>query len=140
MTGRQAIALVARREVTQRVREKSFADLDAGVDRIIVLVAVLPKALGLGGKDTFTVGVADPAAAAVAQAAARGADAFDAEIDVQPVAPADAPQALADGDVDVVLTRDGIRSAGEARRTRWSTRCRSPIARCAPSGRCGAPT
>ncbi len=107
---RPSIALVARREVTQRVREKSFA-ISTGVSiAIIVLVAVLPKALGLGGKDEFTVGVADRGALPVAQAAARGAGEFDAKITVKRIAPGDVPQALADGDADVVLTSRGIRS------------------------------
>jgi ABC-2 type transport system permease protein len=110
VTAGQTIALVARREVTQRSREKSFAISTMVSIVIIVLVAVLPKALGLGGKDSFTVGVVDPAGAAVAQVAARGADAFDAEITVKWIAPSDARQALADGDVDAVVQGDRIRS------------------------------
>ena len=110
MTSREAVSLVARREVTQRVREKSFA-ISTGVSiAIIVLVAVLPKALGLGGTAEFTVGVADQGALPVAQAAARGAGEFDAKITVKRIAPRDVPHALADGDADVVLTTRGIRS------------------------------
>jgi ABC-2 type transport system permease protein len=110
VTGTQAIALVARREVTQRIREKSFAISTMVSIVIIVVVAVLPKALGLGGKDTFTVGVIDTQGAAVAQVAARGADAFDAKIEVKRIAPADVSGALSDGDVDAVLSANGIRS------------------------------
>jgi ABC-2 type transport system permease protein len=110
VTSRESVALVARREVTERVREKSFA-ISTGVSiAIIVLVAVLPQALGLGGTDEFTVGVADRAALPVAQAAARGADEFDARIAVEQLAPGEAGQALADGDVDVVLTGRAIRA------------------------------
>jgi ABC-2 type transport system permease protein len=110
MSSREAVTLVARREVRERVREKSFA-ISTGVSiAIIVLVAVLPKALGLGGTDEFTVGVADRAALPVAQAAARGGGEFDAKITVKQLAPGEAPQALADGDVDVVLTGRGLRS------------------------------
>jgi ABC-2 type transport system permease protein len=110
MSSREAVTLVARREVRERVREKSFA-ISTGVSiAIIVLVAVLPKALGLGGTDEFTVGVADRAALPVAQAAARGGGEFDAKITVKQLAPGGAPQALADGDVDVVLTGRGLRS------------------------------
>jgi ABC-2 type transport system permease protein len=110
MTSREAVTLVARREVTERVREKSFAISTAVSIAIIVLVAVVPKALGLGGTDEFTVGVTDRAALSVAQAAARGADEFDAKITVKQLAPGEAPRALADGDVDIVLTGRGIRS------------------------------
>src|SRR5262245_22074705 len=100
MTGREAVGLVARREVTERVREKSFA-ISTGVSiAIIVLVAVLPKALGLGGTDEFTVGVVDRGAVPVAEAAARSAHEFDAKITVQRLAPGDVSQALSDGDVD----------------------------------------
>jgi len=110
MTSREAVALVARREVTERVREKSFA-ISTGVSiAIIVLVAVLPKVLGLGGTDEFTVGVVDRGALPVAQAAARSGDEFDAKIRVEQLAPGDVDQALSDGDVDVVLTGRGIRS------------------------------
>lgn len=110
MTAGQTIALVSRREVTQRAREKSFAISTMVSIVIIVLVAVVPKALGLGGKDSFTVGAVDPAGAAVAQAAARGADAFDAEITVKRVAPGQVAGALKDGDVDAVVQGDRIRS------------------------------
>ena len=108
--GRDAIRLVARREITERVREKSFL-ISMLVSVIIVgLVAVLPTALGLGGEKEYTVGVVDPTARPVADAAARGAGAFDARLEIQRLAPADAAKALADGDVDAVLGARGIRS------------------------------
>ena len=59
MRGRQAVALVARREITERIREKSFLISLVVSLVIIALVAVLPSALGLGGTKTYTVGVAD---------------------------------------------------------------------------------
>jgi len=108
--GREAVRLVARREITERVREKSFL-ISMLVSVIIVgLVAVLPTALGLGGEKEYTVGVVDPSARPVADAAARGAGAFDARLEIQRLAPADAAKALADGDVDAVLGARGIRS------------------------------
>jgi ABC-2 type transport system permease protein len=110
MSASQTIALVARREVTQRVREKSFLISTMVSIVIIVLVAVLPTALGFGGKDSFTVGAVDPQGAAVAQVAARGADAFDAEITVKRLAPGEVSSALADGDVDAVVQGGRIRS------------------------------
>jgi len=110
MSGRQAVGLVARREITQRIREKAFLVSLVVSLLIIALVAVLPSALGLGGTQTHTVGVADPAAQPVATAAARRADAFDAELKLRRIRPSQAVSALAHGDVDVILTRRGIRS------------------------------
>ena len=64
MSGREAVALVARREVSQRVREKSFL-VGTGVSLvIIVLVVVLPSVLGFGGTTEYTIAVQDPAKAA----------------------------------------------------------------------------
>src|SRR3712207_3447744 len=110
MTGRRAVALVARREITQRILEKAFLVSMAVSLVIIALVAFLPGALGFGGTEAYTVGVTDRAAQPVAKAAARGAAAFDAEIDVRRLPPERAAAALADGDVDAVLGARGIRS------------------------------
>ena len=110
MSGRGAVALVARREITERIRDKAFL-ISLGVSVLIVgLVAVLPTALGLGGAKEFTVAVIDRSAQPVATAAARGADAFDAKLELRRIAPARAADALANGDVDAVLSARGIRS------------------------------
>ena len=102
MTGREAVALVARREISQRVREKSFL-VGTGVSlAIIVLVVVLPGLLGFGGRTEYTIAVQDPAKAAIAEAAVKQADAFDADVKIERGAGLD--------DVDAVLTRDGIRA------------------------------
>ena len=102
MTGPQAVALVARREISQRVREKSFL-VGTGVSlAIIVLVVVLPGLLGFGGRTEYTIAVQDPAKAAIAEAAVAQADAFDADVKIERDAGVD--------DVDAVLTRDGIRA------------------------------
>ena len=102
MSGRQAVALVARREISQRAREKSFL-VGTGVSlAIIVLVVVLPGLLGFGGRTEYEITVTDPAKAPIAQAAVKQADAFDADLKVVPGA------GLAD--VDAALTADGIRA------------------------------
>jgi ABC-2 type transport system permease protein len=109
VTSRLTVFLVARREVTERAREKSFA-ISTGVSiAIIVLVAIIPKALGFGGPTEFTVGVTDAAAVPVARVAARSADEFDAKLTIKRIAPGEAAQALKSGDVDAVLSRAGIR-------------------------------
>jgi ABC-2 type transport system permease protein len=98
MSGRRAVALVARREISQRVTEKSFLISTVVSLAVIACVALLPNLLGLGGEDEYTVAVDDPSMHAVADAAVRQADAFDAKVTV--VA----------GDADAVLTGDRIRS------------------------------
>ncbi len=97
MTGRRAVGLVARREISERVFEKSFLIGTLITLVVIAAVAVLPSALGFGGQDEFTVSVSDPAAQPVADAAVRQADAFDAKVKL-----------VEGGDADATLTGDGI--------------------------------
>ena len=102
MKAREAVTLVARRELSQRVREKSFL-IGTGVSlAIIILVVVLPSLLGFGGRTEYTITVQDPAQAPIAQAAVAQAGAFDADVTVK--------EGAALADVDAALTRDGIRA------------------------------
>lgn len=73
LRGRPAIALVARREVTQRIREKSFLVSMGVTVALVVLVAVVPPLFGFGGSVSYTLAVSDPAVLPVANAADRGA-------------------------------------------------------------------
>jgi ABC-2 type transport system permease protein len=98
MSGRRAVALVARREISERITEKSFLISTVVSLAVIACVALLPNVLGLGGEDEYTIAVDDPSMQPVAYAAARGADAFDAKVTV------------VGGDADATLTGDGIRS------------------------------
>jgi ABC-2 type transport system permease protein len=110
LRGRRAVALVARREITQRVREKSFL-VSMGVSvAIVVLVAVVPALAGFGGKTTYELAVSDAASVPVGAAAARGAGAFDAKLHVRRLAPAKARAALDGGHVDAVLSTRGLAS------------------------------
>jgi len=117
LRGRPAIALVARREITQRLREKSFLISMAVTVVLVVLVAVVPPLLGFGGKETFTVGVADQASVAVANVADRSAKAFDADVKIRRVSAEDANAALADGKVDAVLSTRGLHAEEEPDQT-----------------------
>jgi ABC-2 type transport system permease protein len=111
--GRQAVALVARREVTQRLREKSFL-ISMGVTTvIIVLVAVIPPLLGAGGPSKFTIAVTDASSAPIGAAARSTAKGFDAELKVRRLSPAAAREALDSGDVDAVLSAGGLRAKEE---------------------------
>jgi ABC-2 type transport system permease protein len=78
------IRLVARRELTERVRERSFV-ISTGVTLVIVaLVVIIPAALGLGGPSKYTVAAGDARSAAVLRAAERLDSRFDAELTVAP--------------------------------------------------------
>ena len=113
LRGRPAIALVARREITQRIREKSFLISMAVTVVLVVLVAVVPPLFGFGDTQTYTVAVADDASLAVAKAADRGAKAFDADLKVRRLSAEDPNAALADGKVDVVLSTSGLQAEEE---------------------------
>jgi ABC-2 type transport system permease protein len=108
-----AVRLVARRELTERVRERSFV-IGTGISILIIaLVVVLPPLFGFGGTQKFTVATTGATAAEVARTAQRGADAFDARIEVRAMSPAAARAALRSGDVDVVLGEGTLQSKGK---------------------------
>jgi ABC-2 type transport system permease protein len=107
---RSAVRLVARRELTERVRERSFLVGTCVSIAIIALVVVLPPLLGLDEQDRYTVGAVGEQAAQVAEAARAGAGAFDAEITVRRVEPGGADAELRDGELDAVLTDGVLRS------------------------------
>jgi len=107
---REAVRLVARRELTERVRERSFLLSTCVSIVIIALVVVLPPLLGFDRTDRFTVGTVGSEAAEVGQAARAGAGAFEADIALRELDPRDAGAALRDGAVDAVLLDGGIRS------------------------------
>jgi ABC-2 type transport system permease protein len=72
MSGREAVGLVARREIRERVREKSFL-VSTGINVVLIVAVVILLTVIGGGSDSYTVGVADPAAQPVAEEAARAA-------------------------------------------------------------------
>ena len=96
MSGREAIGLVARREVAVRLREKSFLYSTLISLAVIACVALLPNLLGFGGQDSYKIAVGDPGSRAVADAAVRGADAFDAKVTI---VSSDADATLRDGTI-----------------------------------------
>ncbi len=100
---REAVALVARRELTERVRERSFLIGTALSIMIVALVVLLPSALGFGGDDEYTVGTTDAQAAETVRAAQRIQGAFDAKLKLR-----EGERSVED--VDVVLTSGAIRA------------------------------
>jgi ABC-2 type transport system permease protein len=113
LRGREAVALVARREMTQKLREKSFL-ISMGVTVvIIVLVAVVPPLLGAGGPTTYTIAVTDASSAPIAAVASRDARGLDARVKVKTLSAAEAGKALDSGDVDAVLSTAGLHAKNQ---------------------------
>jgi len=113
LRGREAVALVARREITQKLREKSFLVSTGVTVALILLVSVVPKVAGFGGRESFELAASDAAGLAVARAADRSAATFDADITVKRLAPERAAAALESGDVDAVLSASGLTAEEE---------------------------
>ena len=109
---RWAVGLVARRELTERVRERSFLVGTCVSIAIIALVVVLPPLLGFGETTTYVVATTDRASAEVVRTAGRGAGAFDVKLEAHPMSTGEAAKALRSGDVDAVLG-GGVRGKEE---------------------------
>jgi ABC-2 type transport system permease protein len=84
-----AVRLVARREVTERVRERSFLISTGITFAIVAIVLALPPLFGFGGPSEYTVAAMDAQGRAVAQSAQRIADEFDAKLTITASPPAD---------------------------------------------------
>ena len=84
-----AVRLVARREVTERVRERSFLISTGITFAIVAIVVALPPLFGFGGPDKYTIAAMDEQGRAVAESAQRLADEFDVELTVTAGPPAD---------------------------------------------------
>jgi ABC-2 type transport system permease protein len=77
-----AIRLVARRELTERVRERSFL-ISTGITlAIVIVVLVLPALLGFGGPNEYTIAAGDARGQAVAERAVALAGEFDAKVSI----------------------------------------------------------
>jgi ABC-2 type transport system permease protein len=94
------IKLVARREFSERLGERSFQLSTALTLVIIILAVVLPTALGLGGTSVYTV-AADAASRPIAERAVQLQERFDAKV------------TIGDSDPDVTLRNGEIRSEKE---------------------------
>lgn len=104
MNGRRAVALVARREIVERVRQRSFVVSTVVTLVIIALVAVLPGVLGGGGPERYRVGVVGEASQPAVQAATAAAKRFEVEIEPERVAGrAAAERALEEDELDAAI-------------------------------------
>jgi ABC-2 type transport system permease protein len=89
----ETVKLVTRREITERLHERSFL-ISTGITLgIVVVVLVLPSLLGFGGPDEYTVSASGPKGRAIVERAAGIAPELDATVK------------LGDGDVTVA---DGV--------------------------------
>lgn len=96
----RSVRLVARREIRERVFEKSFL-ISTGITlAIIILVVVIPPLLGVGGTTTYTIAT-DAESRPIAERAVQLAGNFDAEVEI------------GDTDPDVRLVGGEIRSQEE---------------------------
>jgi ABC-2 type transport system permease protein len=103
---RNAIGLVARREIVERVRERSLLISTLVTIAILTAIIVVPSAIGLGGTQNYMVAVAVPQAERVARAAQPAARALDARIKIVRVAgDAAVRRAVRAGDADAGVPR-----------------------------------
>lgn len=110
MSGTRAIWLVARREVSERVRDRSFAVGTIISVMFIAAFVVGPRLLGIGGPEEYTIGVVDDEGAALAEAvAAQAAQGDDAVVEVErfdDIAMGEA--AVRDGDAAALVVGDEL--------------------------------
>jgi ABC-2 type transport system permease protein len=109
LSSRQAIFLIIRRELTERVRQKSFA-ISTGVTLLIVLaIAVLPGLLGDDGPKEYDVGVVGTAGAPLADALQRVDLGRELKVNTRTVPDrAEAERLVKDGDLDVAIDGDAV--------------------------------
>jgi ABC-2 type transport system permease protein len=109
VNGREAIRLVVRREITERVREKAFA-VSTGVNIVIIVAVVIIASVVGGGEESYKVGYSTETELAVVEAAAAAGRAVDVTIEARSVdSPAPGADALlADGSLDAVVTNSRI--------------------------------
>jgi ABC-2 type transport system permease protein len=108
------IRLVARRELVEQVRAKSFL-ISTGITLLILVgIIVVPRLFGVGRPETFDVGVVGGASAQVGQALAAQADAAGVEVRLQqPADLAAAETAVREGKLDLAIV-DGRELVAES--------------------------
>jgi ABC-2 type transport system permease protein len=98
------VRLVARREVVEQLRGKSFLISTAITLLILCGIIVVPRLLGAGRPETFDVGVVGGASTAVGRTLAAQADAAGVEVRLRrPADLAAAETAVRDGELDLAI-------------------------------------
>ena len=80
MTARENVVLVARREYVERIRDRSFLVSTGVVVAILLFITVLPRILGAGEEETFTVGLVGEGSAVLARPLEAGAGSIGARV------------------------------------------------------------
>jgi ABC-2 type transport system permease protein len=102
------VALVTRREVTERLRSKSFAVLTGLLVVVVLAVGVISRIAGSGGEEKVEVGVTASVPRDFEDAVVQSGELFDREVAVTTVADGTAARAALDAeDIDVAV--DGER-------------------------------
>jgi ABC-2 type transport system permease protein len=98
------IRLVARREVVEQLRGRSFMISTAITLLILVGIIVVPRLFGVGRPETFDVGVVGSGSARVGQVLVAQAEAAGVKVRLQqPADPAAAEAAVRDGKLDLAI-------------------------------------
>jgi ABC-2 type transport system permease protein len=114
MSARAIIATVARREIGERLHQKSFLVSTAITLVIVVLAAVVPSLFGDDGPERYAVAAAEPSASAVVGAARQVAPQFDSRVDVRTYPDvAAARRAVADEKLDALVGARSIETLEE---------------------------
>lgn len=107
MTDRDAIRVVVRREISSRVRERSFLIATAVTVLTVILAGVAPALLGGDGPEKLTVVATGGQPVAIAEAAAQNDEALDLDITVRRVDTAAEVRALVDDETADAGIADG---------------------------------
>ncbi len=108
MPARRAVWLVARREIVERVRDRSFVISIAVFVGLIAALVFVPRLLGFGGPDTYRVGSVDAESQVLAEALADQAGDI-AEVELRRFDDlATAEAALVEGEVTAVLAQGEV--------------------------------
>jgi ABC-2 type transport system permease protein len=98
------IPLVARREITERLRSRGFAVLTVLLVVIVLAIGVINRLAGSGGESKIDVGVTNAAPRDLPAALTQAATIFGREVTIVEVPDGDAARkALDDGDIDVAV-------------------------------------
>jgi ABC-2 type transport system permease protein len=112
VSGREAIRLVVRREITERLREKAFA-VSTVVNIVIIVAVVIIAAIVSGGDERYVVGYTGETEAAVVESAAAAGRPIDVEVEGRRVSESDVDAALEDGSIDAAVAGGQIRGKDE---------------------------
>ena len=103
----QVIVLIARREIYERLRGKTFTVLTGLLIFVILAIGVINRVAGDSSASTIDIAISAPAPGGIESALTQTASLFDRKVAVMPYSDAAlARTAVDDGDVDVAVIGD----------------------------------